>query len=112
MSDKEILKRNVFEYIQIDDEIKQINESLKQLRNNKKEKENEIIEFMEQSGLDQINVGDGKIKMSKTKKFEPLNKDTIYKKLVSEMSEEKAHELTTKILADRILGENSKISRI
>ena len=112
MSEKESLKKNIADYIEIDDQIKELNDSLKQLRNQKKDKEADIISFMEHSGIDQINVGDGKIKMCKTKKMEPLNKDTIYKKLISEMSEEKAHDLTNKILSDRVLCENSKISRV
>lgn len=105
------LKKDIQSYIDLDDEIRSLSNDLKDLKLKKKSIEENILDYMKSSNLDQINLGKGNLKLVKSKTFETLKKDYILDKLSETMDSSKAEEITTKILNNRKSNETTKIQR-
>lgn len=105
------LKKDIQSYIDLDDEIRSLTNDLKDLKLKKKSIEENILDYMKSSNLDQINLGKGKLKLVKSKTFETLKKDYLLDKLSETMDSSKAEEITTKILNNRKSNETTKIQR-
>lgn len=112
MENSNSLKNNVQRYIDLDDQIKEINKSTKDIKEQKKVVEEAILDQMRSNNIDQINLGDsGKLKLVKTKTFEAVKKEIIFEKLSEKMTAEKAQEITETIINSRKASENTKIQR-
>ena len=75
MDIKEKMKKNVYEYCQVDDEIRQLKSAIKEREVRLKELKNIISDFMEQNCVDYFNLQTGgSINYKKTTKFKSLNK--------------------------------------
>lgn len=75
MDIKEKMKKNVYEYCQVDDEIRQLKSAIKEREVRLKELKNIISDFMDQNCVDYFNLQTGgSINYKKTTKFKSLNK--------------------------------------
>ena len=71
------MKKNVYEYCQVDDEIRQLKSAIKEREVRLKELKNIISDFMDQNCVDYFNLQTGgSINYKKTTKFKSLNKKT------------------------------------
>lgn len=104
------LKKDVQDYIDLDDKIKKLNQELKELKLSKKDSESIILEYMKKEQVDQINLGKGKLKIVKNKTFEPIKKDFIINKL-TEGGIPDPEKVTENILKSRKVSETTKIQR-
>ena len=90
VSDNEILlfKHEVEEYNKIESEIKNlklkmkpIQDRIKELLNIKKEKQNEVLSFMEKNDLDVCNTNSGTIELKNTTHVKAIKKADVYDRL-------------------------------
>jgi hypothetical protein len=68
---------NVKKYLLIDDKIKQLKEESKKLATDKKEREEFILNYLQNIDENVIDVHDGKLRRNISKTTAPLKKDTI-----------------------------------
>ena len=110
--DQDKFKRSVKKYIENDDKMKELNASLKDLKLEKKEYESNILEYMTNNELDEVELGGGKLKRTITKAFVPIKKEHITNKLIEKLNNnEKAKEIADHIINNRDFNEVSKIKR-
>lgn len=82
MSNQELLD-NVKDWINIDNEIRQLQKAVKERRKQKKELTNNLVNTMKQNDIDVFNIPDGELIYTKTKSKTPLSK----KHLLGSLSE-------------------------
>lgn len=106
MNDQEI-KKVIAEYIQVDDEINEINKKVKEIRTKKKNLEETIKSYMETEGISKVELPTGSLKISKSTTQKKVGKqemvpilidldisDTTVNKIVEELFEEESEEKT------------------
>ena len=74
---KNKFKSDVKEYLEIDDQIKAINKALKLRRDKKKLLSESILENMNKFQINFMNIKNGKLTYSESKRKEPLNKKNL-----------------------------------
>jgi len=110
----EKLKKIVYDYIDIDDEIKEYNKIIKKLKEEKKEKETAILGFLETTKnkvLEVTNKGTN-LRRNVYKTKAPLKKETMIEslnKLVN--NKEKTTKLVEHIINDRPMVERVALKR-
>lgn len=98
VSDKEIefFKKDVGDYTEIDTQIKDlkrklkpIQEKIKELTQKKKNKQEEVLNFMSSNNLDVCHVGDdSKLELKNTSVSKPITKGDVYDRIYKYFSEE------------------------
>ena len=74
---KEILVNNIKEWIQIDNELKELQKASKDRRERKKELTNSLVDIMKDNEIDCFDVNDGKLIYTKNKIKTSLSKKNL-----------------------------------
>lgn len=123
IADKSIakLKKNMLDWLDHDDKIKELNAQMKQYKDAKKEKESVIIEMFQQIGLnekDSLDVHDkdnnfrGRVKRYKAVSKGSLNQDIVKSALMEVIRNEgKVDQLVKKIESKRPIKETYRLKR-
>lgn len=102
-------KNDVLRWIEIDDKIRKHRKAVKDLNTEKKEFEEQIIQYLTEVDEESVMLKDGFLKKSVTKSKEPLKKENIHSALVDITGDaNKALMLTDHILKSR--KETEKVS--
>jgi hypothetical protein len=100
---KEELVSNIKEWLQVDNELKELQKAAKERRERKKELTNSLVETMKTNEIDCFDVNDGKLIYSKNKVKASLSKkyllDTIHSYFKNDLN--KAKELSEFIINNR-----------
>lgn len=101
--EKEQLVENIKEWIQIDNELKQLQKAAKERRDRKKELTSSLVDIMKVNDIDCFDVNGGKLLYSQNKSKAPLNKKTLLATLQNYYKHDptKAQELSEFILNNR-----------
>jgi hypothetical protein len=103
---------NVKRYLAVDDKLRDIREKSKVLNNEKKEREEFILKYLQTIEEEEIGVIDGKLKRNVTKSQAPLKKEFIQKALVEIVGDAtKAQIFTEHILKSRPVTEKVTLRR-
>ena len=105
-------KNDVLNWIQIDDKIREHRKAVKDLNAQKKEFEEQIIQYLTEVDEESIMLKDGMLKKTVTKSKEPLKKENIHSALVDITGDaNKALMLTDHILKSRKETERVNLRR-
>jgi hypothetical protein len=103
---------NVKKYLLIDDKIKQLKEESKKLATDKKEREEFILNYLQNIDENVIDVHDGKLRRNISKTTAPLKKDTIQNTLNIILGDiNKATMITQEIIKSRPIVERVTLKR-
>jgi hypothetical protein len=103
---------NVKKYLLIDDKIKQLKEESKKLAADKKEREEFILNYLQNIDENVIDVHDGKLRRNISKTTAPLKKDTIQNTLNIILGDiNKATMITQEIIKSRPIVERVTLKR-
>ncbi len=103
---------NVKKYLKVDDELKELREKSKKLTTEKKEKEEFILQYLQNIDENVLDVPDGKLKRNITRTQAPLKKELIQKALTEIVGDaNKATEMTDKIIKSRPTVEKITLKR-
>ena len=96
----DILENQIQQWVQLDNQLKQINEKVKELRERRNTLEKNITNYASSNNLSNatIQIGDGKLKFAKTKVQEPLT----FKYLEKTLGEVIKNENQVKIIMEHI----------
>lgn len=104
--------QNVKKYLEVDDKLRDLKEQNKKLIADKKQKEEFILNYLQQVDEKMIDVPDGKLRRNISKTQAPLKKETIHKALTDIMGDaSKALEITDKIIKSRPIVERVTLKR-
>ena len=102
----------VKKYLEIDDALKEIKEKNKILTQNKKEKEEYILNYLQSIDEKIIDVPNGKLKKNISKTQGPLKKELIQKTLTEIVGDSiKANSMTDQIIKSRPIIERITLKR-
>lgn len=102
----------VKKYLEIDDKLKENKETTKKLTNEKKEKEDFILNYLQSIDESVIDVRDGKLRRNISKTQAPLKKETIHKALTDIVGDSiKAQAMTDQIIKSRPIIERVTLKR-
>lgn len=103
MMDKEKLVEHIREWIQIDNELKELRNAAKERRLRKKELTTSLVDIMKVNDIDCFDVNGGKLLYSQRTIKSPINKKTLLTALQNYYKDDisKASELSTFILNNR-----------
>jgi hypothetical protein len=103
---------NVKKYLTADDKIRELREQNKKLIQEKKQREEFILNYLQQVDEKMIDVPDGKLRRNVSKTQAPLKKETIHKALTDIMGDAtKALDITDKIIKSRPTVERVTLKR-
>ena len=103
---------NVKRYLLIDDKIKQLKEENKKLLTDKKEREEFILNYLQNIDENVIDVHDGKLRRNVSKTQAPLKKETIQNTLNIILGDtNKATMITQEIIKSRPIVERVTLKR-
>lgn len=104
--------QNVKKYLEIDDKLREFKEKTKILNNDKKEKEEFILNYLQSIEENVIDVVDGKLRRNITKTQAPLKKETIHKALTEIVGDStKAQAMVEHIIKSRPMVEKVNLKR-
>lgn len=114
METKDELISKVKEWVQIDNEMKEISKELKIRRDKKKEISSLLVDTMKNNDIEVFDLKDGQLVYKKSKSKKPLNKETLLK-LMSEYFQGndngRSNDITNYILSNREETEKESITR-
>ena len=88
MSDE--IKSIIKEFVRIDDEISLVNKQVKDIRKKRGELEDSIKDYMIENSISKVDIGNGALKISKSKAAKKVNKQIILSTLLENLDHEKA----------------------
>ena len=77
MDTKEQLVHHIKSWIEMDNNITELQRQIKQCREEKKELTTSLVDVMKNNEIDQFDINDGKLIYSKSKIKKPINKKTL-----------------------------------
>jgi hypothetical protein len=99
-------------YLEVDDKLREIKEKTKNLNNEKKDKEEFILNYLQSIDEKVIDVADGKLRRNISKTQAPLKKETIQKALAEIVGDlNKATAMTEQIINSRPTVERVTLKR-
>lgn len=102
MDTKDQLVSSIRDWIQVDNEMRNLQEKLKKLRKNKKDITSSLVDVMKNNEIDCFDINDGKLIYSKTRVKKPINKDYLNKTLTMFFENDKERaELLSKFLLEQ-----------
>jgi hypothetical protein len=102
----------VKKYLEVDDKLREFKEKSKQLNDEKKQKEEFILQYLQSVDEKVIDVADGKLRRNISKTQAPLKKETIHKSLTEIFGDaNKAMDITEKIIKSRPTVERITLKR-
>jgi len=103
---------SVKRYLEVDDKLREIKEKTKDLNNEKKQKEEFILNYLQTIDEKVIDVADGKLRRNISKTQAPLKKETIQKALIDIVGDaNKATAMTEQIIKSRPVVERVTLKR-
>ena len=105
---KNELKREVKEYLEIDDQIKALNKAIRERRDKKKKLSDNILVNMKKFQIDFMNTKNGKLVYTESKRRENLNK----KNLLSGLNEFFNDEEKSKVVSQIVLDNRSEVKKV
>ena len=81
--DKDILIKNIKEWVKLDNEINTLNTEIKKRKELKKELSTNLMEFMKTNEIDCFDINDGKIVYTSTKTKKPFTKKYLLETLTT-----------------------------
>tara|TARA_B110000046_G_C12640669_1_gene252563 strand:- start:73 stop:489 length:417 start_codon:yes stop_codon:yes gene_type:complete len=109
---KELLKTNVKNYLEMDDQIKALNKAIVERRKKKNELSEEILGTMKKFEIDNMNTKNGKLIYSSSKSTKPLNKSNLISGLnLYFKDEDKAKNVSKLVLDSREKVDKVKLRR-
>ncbi len=106
-------KKNVKEWITLDDDILKLQRAIKERRNKKNELTPKIMDFMGRYEINDLNTNDGKLKYTKSLQTKPLNKDFLISRLGDYFKDfNKGEKAATFLLENRDKEEKFKLRRV
>jgi len=97
---KDELKKNVKDYLEIDDQIKALNKAVKERRDRKKKLSEEILQNMKKFQIDCMNTKNGKLIYSESKRKECLNKKNLISGLNNYFNDADRSKEVSKVVLD------------
>ena len=95
-----IFKQTVKQWLDIDNEIRALETALKERKKNRKEIQENIMVFMGEYNIKNMNTDDGKLTYNESKTKKPLNKDFIKTSLSTYFNNSEDGEKITEYLCD------------
>jgi hypothetical protein len=106
-------KKNVKEWLTLDDDILTLQNAIKERRSKKNELTPKIIEYMDKYEINDLNTNNGKLKFSKTLQTKPLNKQFLVSRLGDFFKDfNKGEKIASYILENRDKAEVMKLRRV
>jgi hypothetical protein len=105
---KNELKREVKEYLEIDDQIKALNKAIRERRDKKKKLSDNILVNMKKFQIDFMNTKNGKLVYTESKRKENLNK----KNLLTGLNEFFNDEEKSKVVSQIVLDNRSEVKKV
>jgi hypothetical protein len=103
---------SVKKYLEVDDKIRTMKEAMKKLTDEKKQKEDFILNYLQTIDEKVIDVADGKLRRNISKTQAPLKKETIQKALTEIVGDAlKATAMTEQIIKSRPMIERITLKR-
>jgi hypothetical protein len=104
--------KSVKEYLAVDDKLKEMREKSKILTKEKKDREEFILNYLQNIDEKVIDVADGKLRRNISKTQAPLKKETIQRALTDIIGDaNKATDITDKIIKSRPTVERVTLKR-
>jgi hypothetical protein len=106
-------KHTVREWLSLDDDIAKLKKALKERNKKRKELEPDILEFMKQNGINDLNTREGgRLHYHTTNAKRPINKEFIISKLTGLLNNsERATEITEHLFENREQYERYSLKR-
>jgi len=101
-------KKNVLKWVQLDDNLRELRIKTKEITNEKKQFEQEILNFLEEVEEKSVVIKDGKLSRSVSKTKAPLKKETIQTAL-TDITKDSIKAAT---MTDHIINSRSTVERI
>lgn len=113
MTDKEALIQNIKEWIQIDNELKELQKASRERRQRKKELTSNLVEVMKNNEIDCFDTNDGKLIYSQTKTRQSVSKKYLLSTLLNFYKDDPltAKQVTEYILNNREEKINENVRR-
>ena len=113
MTDKEALIQNIKEWIQIDNELKELQNASRERRQRKKELTSNLVEVMKDNEIDCFDTNDGKLIYSQTKTRQSVSKKYLLSTLLNFYKDDPltAKQVTEYILNNREEKINENVRR-
>lgn len=106
-------KKNVKEWLLIDDDIMKLQNAIKERRVKKNELTPKIMDFMNNYQINDLNTQNGKLKFTKTQHTKPLNKQFLMAKIADYFKDmNKGEKITNFILENRDKEERMNLRRV
>ena len=105
---KDQLKKEVKEYLEIDDQIKALNKAIRERRDKKKKLSDNILVNMKKFQIDFMNTKNGKLVYTESKRKENLNK----KNLLTGLNEFFNDEEKSKVVSQIVLDNRSEVKKV
>ena len=106
-------KSNVKHWIEIDDDIKTLTEALKERKKKKEELTPELMLFMSNYQINDLNTKDGQLKFSKTNVAKPLSKKYLMNRIGDFFKNyDKGEEVVNFVYENREKEEKFKLRRV
>lgn len=106
-------KKNVKDWITLDDDIIKLQRAIKERKTKKNEITPKIMEFMNQYEINDLNTNDGKLKFTKSLQTKPLNKQFLIARLGDFFKDfNKGEKAATFLLENRDKEEKFKLRRV
>jgi hypothetical protein len=106
-------KKNVKEWITLDDDILTLQNAIKERRSKKNELTPKIIDYMDKFEINDLNTNGGKLKFTKSLQTKPLNKQFLISKLGDFFKDfSKGEKVASFILENRDKAEVVKLRRV
>ena len=108
----EDFRRNVLKWVSLDDTLRELRAKVKEITTEKKQYEENVLNFLETVEEKSIEIKDGKLSRSISKTKSPLKKDLILKSLIEITNDpNKASTMTDHILNNRQIVERINLKR-
>jgi hypothetical protein len=106
-------KKNVKDWITLDDDIIKLQRAIKERKTKKNEITPKIMEFMNEFEINDLNTNDGKLKFTKSLQTKPLNKQFLIARLGDFFKDfNKGEKAATFLLENRDKEEKFKLRRV
>jgi len=86
-------ENNVRDWVHIDNKLRQLAEEAKELKKEKKPKEEQIIKYLDQNGINVIEINGGKLRRNKSETKQKLQQEDIEKVLKEKLDGKKVIEI-------------------
>lgn len=109
----EKLINSIKHWVQIDDKVRKLKDEIKELNDEKKDHEEIVLGELEKMDEQVINISDGKLRRTVTKKQSPLKKEEIQKTIFEfTKDEQKTFDMIEKIMTSRQVTEKVNLKRL